>query len=148
MEKETILCPCCNAEITVFVREQIALHNRRKQLALSKKKITRAQREAMNKAGRERLRKWRMEHPEEVRKRAAAASRARTADSFVRQAQTIRETTHKKTVKFAELLYEARAAGREITPKLEAELMERARKIVREENRAERIARKKAAAKK
>lgn len=148
MEKEKILCPHCNAEITRFVREQIALHNRRKQLSSAKKKITKEQREKMNKASQDRLRKWRMEHPEEARKKAAAASHARTAESFARQAQTVRETVHKKSVKFAELLYEAKVSGKEITPELESELMERARNIIREENRAERIARKKASAKK
>ena len=148
MEKEKILCPCCKEEITGFVHDQIVLYNRRKQIYAAKKKITKEQRAEMNKASLERLRKWRFEHPVESRKKALAASRARTADSFARQAQTVRETAQKKSVKFAELLYEARESGKTITPELESELMERARKIVREENRAERIARRKAAAKK
>ena len=148
MEKEKIFCPCCKDEITGFVHDQIVLYNRRKQVSAAKKKITKEQRAKMNKASLERLRKWRLEHPVESRKKALAASRSRTADSFARQAQTVRETAQKKSVKFAELLYEAKTAGLEITSKLESELMERARKIVQEENRAERIARKKAAAKK
>ena len=98
----------------------------------------------MNRASQARLRKWRQEHPGESRAKALVASRSRTADSFARQAKTVRETVQKKSVKFAELLFEAKASGRTITPELEAELMERARKIIREENRAERIARKKA----
>ena len=149
MEKEKCFCPHCHAEITDFMHDAIVRYNRRKQLEAAKKKgITKEQRKAMNRASADRLRKWLHEHPEEVRKKAAAASHSRTADSFARQGQTIRETLHRKSLKFAELLYEARIAGKEITPELETSLMEKARKIIREENRAERIARRKAAAKK
>ena len=144
MEKDKCFCPCCHAEITGFVHDQIVLYNRRKQVAAAKGGITRERRDEMNRASLERLRKWRLEHPGESREKALAASRARTAESFARQARTVRETAQKKSVKFAELLYEAKAAGREITPELEAELMGRAREIVKAENRAERIARKKA----
>ena len=90
------------------------------------------------------LSKWRKENPEKARQMGIAALRCRTAESFARQANTLRETAKKKSVKFAELLSMAKEAGREITPELEAELMELARKIITEENRAARAARKKA----
>lgn len=148
MEKEKCFCPFCNADITDFMHDRIVLYNRRRQIATAKGRITKEKREEMTRASQARLHKWQLEHPEETRRKAAAASRTRTADSFARQARTIRETLHRKSVKFAKLLYEARSKGVVITPDLEVELLERARQIVKDENRVQRIARKKAAAKK
>lgn len=148
MEKGKCFCPFCNADITGFMHKQVIVYNRRRYALAARRKITKKSREEITRASQARLRKWQIEHPEETRRKAAAASRTRTADSFARQARTIRETLQRKSVKFAELLYEARSKGQEITPDIEVELMERARQIVKEENRVQRIARKKAAAKK
>ena len=148
MEKEKYLCPCCQADISDYVHKQIVRHNHQKSMTSTNRKITKRKREELNKAGAERLVKWMKDHPEESNRQRLAAQRCRTADSFARQAKTVRETAKKKTLKFAELVFEARNAGRGITPEVEIELMEKARQIVREENRAERKARRKAAAKK
>lgn len=142
--EEKCICPCCGADVTEFMHEQVIRHLRRKQVVEAKKKITREQRAEMTRASQERLRKWRLEHPEEAREKALAASRARTSDSFERQAQTVRDTARKKTLKFAELLYAAKESGALITPELESELMEKARELVKADNKAERTARKKA----
>ncbi len=144
MKYEKCNCPYCNSDITDFVHEQVVLYNRRKQVALAKQKITPERREEMTRASQERLRRWRLEHPEEVKAKAMAASRARTAESFARQAQTVRDTAQKKSVKFAELLFAARESGIEMTSELERELMKKASEIVKAENRAARIALKKA----
>lgn len=144
MEKEVYTCPCCGGDISEFVRQSIMLHVRRQQAAVARSGISSEKRAAMIKDSQARLKKWREENPEKVREKAAAASHARTPESFARQAQTVRETAQRKTMKFAELLFAAKESGREITPDVERELMEKARQIIKDENRRNRVNRKKA----
>ena len=85
----------------------------------------------------ERLKKWRVENPEKVKASANKAQACRTADTFARQSETIKETLQRKSVKFAELVMEAKENGVEITPQLHADLLKEAARLVKKERAAE-----------
>lgn len=146
MKRETYICPCCGAEISDFVHESVIKYIRRRntEKALAAQRRIPEVREAMNRSSAERLQKWREENPERASALAARAKDCRTAETFARQSATIRDTNRRKSLKFAELVFEAKSAGREITPELESELLLRARELVRAELKAERRAAKKA----
>lgn len=145
MKTEKYICPCCGGDISGFVHESVVKYIRRRntEKALAAQRRTPEMREAMNRSSAARLKKWREENPELASALAAKAKDCRTAETFARQSETIKETIRRKTLKFAELVFEAKTAGREITPELETELMIRARDIVKAELRAERRAAKK-----
>jgi hypothetical protein len=123
-------------DIEEFIKQEILKRARRKNAEKARAAISR------NPQARERqaagLEKWRKENAEEMRKSNIHASRSRTAETFKRQSETIRETHRRKAVVFAELLFASRAEGKEITPALESELQEQARQIVKDQRKAER----------
>lgn len=135
MNSEKCQCPFCQADISEFVREMIKQYNQQQSAAKARAAITPEIREKMTRQSCERLQQWKKDNPERARASALNASHARTAESFARQRETVKETARKKSIKFAELLFEARTAGREITPEVETELMAQAAKIVKEENK-------------
>ena len=146
VKKEKYICPCCGRDISGYVWESVVKYIRRRNAekalaAQGRDPVKRA--EALRQSA-ARLQKWREENPELVSQLAAKAKSCRTADSFARQSETIKETLRRKTLKFAELVMEAKNAGREITPEVETELLLRAREIVKAELKAERRAAKKA----
>jgi hypothetical protein len=96
------------------------------------------------KMGAENLAKWREENKKAVKTNAKKASKARTAETFARQSETIKNTIRRKSIRFAELMLKAKNSGKEITPQLETELMDKARLMVKEELKQERKAAKKA----
>jgi len=147
MKTEKYICPCCGGDISGFVRESVIRYIRRRntEKALAAQRRTPEMREAMNRSSAERLKKWREENPELASRLAEKAKNCRTAETFARQSETIKDTIRRKSLKFAELVFEAKTAGREITPELESELLDRARELVRAELKAERRAAKKKA---
>ena len=142
MEENKCFCPHCQQDITALVRELIAKQIEQKKTYQHVSPERRAQ--ALAEGG-ERLKMWRQEKPEEVKKQALKASKARTAESFARQKETVKETLIKKQIKFAELLFEAKEQGKEITHELETALLQKATQIIKEENiQAKKLAREKA----
>lgn len=145
MKTEKYICPCCGEDITEYVGESVVKYIRRRntEKALAAQRRTPEMRAAMDRRSAARLKKWREENPELASQLAAKAGNCRTAETFARQSETIKATIRRKSLKFAELVYEAKMSGREITPEVESELLVRAREIVKAELAAERRAAKK-----
>lgn len=140
--KEQCNCPFCNTDITDFMHQQVITYNRRKQMLEVQKFITEDRRKEMNLASQKRLKKWREENPDTLKATAIKASHSRTSASFAKQSTTIRNTSRKKAVRFAELLFETKSKGIELTAEIEAELLEQAKKDVKEMNRLEKLSKK------
>lgn len=140
--KEEYICPCCGKDISEYVHESVVKYIRRRNVEKARAERNRDPevREEMNRQSAERLHKWRKANPKLVRAISARAKDCRTAETFARQSETMKETIRRKTVKFAQLVLEAKNAGREITPELEKQLLLQARDIVRSELKAERRA--------
>lgn len=134
MEKK-YLCPCCGEDIGDFVKECIKTYNKQRVAANMRKKITPERRAEMNAASCERIKKWRKNNPEKTREFALKASRSRTAESFARQKEAIKDTARRKTLKFAELLFTEQQKGTVITAEIENQLMLRAKEIIKQENK-------------
>jgi hypothetical protein len=136
MSEEKCSCPYCGMDIEEFIKQEIRRRASRKNAEKARAAISR------NPQARERqvagIKKWRKENAEEMRKSNIHASRSRTAETFKRQSETIRETNRRKALVFAELLMAAKSEGKEITPALESELQEQARQIVKDQRKAER----------
>ena len=138
MSEEKFSCPYCGMDIEEFIKQEIIKRSKRKNAEKARAAISRSpQARERQAAG---LEKWRKENAEEMRKSNIHASRSRTAETFKRQSETIRETHRRKAVVFAELLMAAKSEGKEITPALEAELQEKAKQIVKDQRKAERRA--------
>ena len=133
MKDFIFICPCCNQDITEAVKKMQS----QARAAHARSKITPEQRAKNNAKGAAELKKWRENNPEEARKSAERASKARTAESFARQSISIKETIRQKTLKFAELLWDAREKGIEITAEVEAELMQKAKELVKSEKKSQ-----------
>lgn len=144
MEENKCTCPHCQQDITEFVQQLIDLRIKQIKAANARKGISPEQRAKIRKESLERILKWGRENPEKVKANALKASKARTAESFARQRKAVKETLIKKNMKFAELLFEAKNSGVTITPEVEIELLQKATKIVKEENKAAKKAAKKA----
>lgn len=140
MSEEKCSCPYCGMDIEEFIKQEIIKRARQKNAEKARSAISRSplarERQA---AG---LEKWRKENAEEMRKSNIHASRCRTAETFKRQSETIKETNRRKAIIFAELLMTAKSQGKEITPELEAELQQQAKQIVKDQRKAERRAKK------
>ena len=130
------ICPCCGKNISDFVAEEIKRHTQQRVAQKMREGITPERRAEMNAASRERIKKWRAENPDKSREYALNASRSRTAETFARQRETIKDTARRKTLKFAELLFEEQKKGVVITPEVENSLMQKAREIIKEENKS------------
>lgn len=144
MEENKCTCPHCQQDISEFVQQLIDLRIKQIKAANARKGISPEQRAKIRKESLERILKWGRENPEKVKANALKASKARTAESFARQRKAVKETLIKKNMKFAELLFEAKNSGVTITPEVEIELLQKATKIVKEENKAAKKAAKKA----
>lgn len=145
MEENKCTCPHCQQDISEFVQQLIDLRIKQIKAANARKGISPEQRAKIRKESLERILKWGRENPEKVKANALKASKARTAESFARQRKAVKETLIKKNMKFAELLFEAKNSGVTITPEVEIELLQKATKIVKEENKEAKKAAKKAA---
>ena len=140
MSEEKCCCPFCGMDIEELINAEIARRAKRKNAAKARAAVkkdpeTKAKQQAA-------LESWRKKNAEEMRKSNIHASRCRTAETFARQSETIRETNRRKAVRFAELLMQAKTEGKEITPELEKELQEEARLFVKAQRKAERQAKK------
>lgn len=144
MEENKCTCPHCQQDITEFVQKLIDLRIKQIKAANARKGISPEQRAKIRKESLERILKWGRENPEKVKANALKASKARTAESFARQRKAVKETLIKKNMKFAELLFEAKNSGVTITPEVEVELLQKATRLVKEENKAAKKAAKKA----
>lgn len=133
--KSEYICPCCGENITEFVRKEIKLYNKRRVAESMRAKITPEKRAEMNLASGKRLAKWNKDNPEKSRANALKASRSRTAETFARQKEAVKDTARRKTLKFAELLFEEQKKGTVITADIENILMQKAKEIIREENK-------------
>lgn len=134
--KEKYLCPCCGEDISEFVHQEITQYNKRRVAEKMRQSITPERRAEMNEASRKRLKEWAENNPEQMRANAAKASKSRTAESFARQRESIKSTSRRKVLKFAELLFEEQKKGTVITPDVENALMQKAKEIVKEENKS------------
>lgn len=86
-----IICPDCGKDITENVLQQIAQHKKEN----DKRKTN---------VGKN-LQKYISENKEAVKEFAAKASKARTEETFKKQAQTLINTNKRISTKFAELLF-------------------------------------------
>lgn len=136
MEENKCTCPFCQQDITEIVQKLVKLRIKQTNAEKARKSISPEQREKNRKASLERMQKWGRENPEKVKANAIKASHARTAESFSKQRKAVKETLIKKNMKFAELLFEAKNSGVTITPEVEIELLQKATKLVKEENKA------------
>lgn len=138
MSEDKCSCPYCGMDIEEFIKQEIIKRTRQKNAEKARSAISRSpQARERQAAG---LEKWRKENAEEMRKSNIHASRCRTAETFKRQSETIRETNRRKALVFAELLMEAKSQGKEITPEFESELQEKVKQIVKDQRKAERRA--------
>ena len=146
MKDEKYICPCCGADLGEFVHESVVKYIRRRnaEKALAARMKTPEMRQEMYRRGAAQLKKWREENPEKARALAARAKAGRTPKAFAKQGASVRETNLRKSMKFAELLMAEKAAGREITPEMERELLRRAAELAKAELKAERKAAKRA----
>lgn len=117
-----------NAEIARRARQRNAEKARS---AVKKDPETKAKQQAA-------LSNWRKQNAEEMRKSNIHASRCRTAETFARQSETIKETNRRKALKFAELILEAKNNGVEITSDVEKDLLKQASEFVKAQRKAER----------
>lgn len=124
-------CDSCGEDITEKVHAEAVALIRRKNMKRVNKNKTPEQIEARNKAGEKKLREWREKNPETAANLARLASAARTPESHKKQAATLRINNEKRMIVFAELVYNAKQQGREITPEVHAELLQQAKDIVR-----------------
>jgi hypothetical protein len=143
MEENKCTCPHCQQDISEFVQQLIDLRIKQIKAANARKGISPEQRAKIRKESLERILKWGRENPEKVKANALKASKARTAESFARQRKAVKETIIKKNMKFAELLFEAKNSGVTITPEIEVDLLQKATRLVKEENKAAKKAAKK-----
>lgn len=132
-------CPCCGEDITELVRESVAQYIRRHKADTMNQKLQSdpEKRKRLTAESASRLKKWREENPEKIKASAHKAQSCRTAETFARQSETIKETLRRKSVKFAELLMEAKENGMDVTPELHGELMKKAARLVKQERAAE-----------
>ena len=133
MKREKCTCPFCKADITDFV----AIYTHRKVIKAVNEGIDPEKRARMNQRSLDSMKAWREKNPKLSMYYAKKASKARTKSSFKKQAESLKKTYMMKSIKFAELLQEAKEKGEEITAELEKELMKKAAEIVREEKRQE-----------
>ena len=136
---ENMQCPCCGEDISELVKTAVSQYLRRHKADAMNRKLQSdpEKRKRLTAESAVRLKKWREENPEKIRASAHKAQASRTAETFARQSETIKETLRRKSVKFAELLMEARDNGADVTPELHAELMKKAARLVKQERAAE-----------
>lgn len=147
METNKCTCPHCQQDITELVEGLVKLRLKQINAEKARRSISPEQRAKSLAESIKRIKKWGEENPEKVRASALNASKSRTAESFARQRETVKETIMKKNIKFAELLFTAREQGQQITPELETQLLQKAAQIVKEENKQAKKLAKKAAKK-
>ena len=145
MEKNKCCCPHCQQDITELVQSLVKLRIKQINAEKARKSISPEQRQKINQTSIERIRQWNKENPEKVKENALKASRSRTAETFARQRETVKETLLKKNIKFAELLFEAKMSGQQLTDKLKSQLLAKAAQIIKEENKKAKKQAKKAA---
>ena len=136
---ENTKCPCCGGDIGDIIREEVTKYLQRHKADAMNRKLQSdpEKRKRLTAESAVRLKKWREENPEKVKASANKAQACRTADTFARQSETIKETLQRKSVKFAELVMEAKENGVEITPQLHADLLKEAARLVKKERAAE-----------
>ena len=145
MEKNKCCCPHCQQDITELVQSLVKLRIKQINAEKARKSISPEQRQKINQTSIERIRQWNKENPEKVKENALKASRSRTAETFARQRETVKETLLKKNIKFAELLFEAKMSGQELTDQLKSQLLVKAAQIIKDENKKAKKQAKKAA---
>ena len=145
MEKNKCCCPHCQQDITELVQSLVKLRIKQINAEKARKSISPEQRQKINQTSIERIRQWNKENPEKVKENALKASRSRTAETFARQRETVKETLLKKNIKFAELLFEAKMSGQQLTDKLKSQLLVKAAQIIKDENKKAKKQAKKAA---
>lgn len=136
---DNVQCPCCGEDISELIRREVANYLLRHKADAMNRKLQSdpEKRKRLTAESAVRLKKWREENPEKIRASAHKAQSCRTAETFARQSETIKETLRRKSVKFAELLMEAKDNGVDVTPELHAELMKKAARLVKQERAAE-----------
>lgn len=145
MEKNKCCCPHCQQDITELVQSLVKLRIKQINAEKARKSISPEQRQKINQTSIERIRQWNKENPEKVKENALKASRSRTAETFARQRETVKETLLKKNIKFAELLFEAKMSGQQLTDELKSQLLVKAAQIIKDENKKAKKQAKKAA---
>ena len=145
MEENKCCCPHCQQDITELVQSLVKLRLKQINAEKARKSISPEQRQKITETSLERIRRWNKENPEKVKANALKASRSRTAETFARQRETVKETLLKKNIKFAELLFEAKMSGQALTNELKSQLLLKAAQIVKEENKKAKKQAKKAA---
>lgn len=135
MQKDKCACPYCQQDITELVQQLVLMRIKEIRAEKARVGISPEQKAKSIEERVDRIKKWNIENPEKVKANALKASRSRTAETFARQRQTVKETVIKKNLKFAELLFSAREQGRQITPELESQLLREAGEIIKEENK-------------
>ena len=145
METNKCTCPHCQQDISELVQTLVNLRIKQINAEKARRNISQEQK-AKNRSVRiQRMQDWRNANPEKVKEYARKASQARTAESFARQKETVKETLLKKNIKFAELLFEAKMSGQELTEALKNQLLQKATQLVKEENKQAKRQPKKAA---
>lgn len=145
MEENKHCCPHCQQDITELVQSLVKLRIKQINAEKARKSISPEQRQKIKESSLERIRRWNKENPEKVKENALKASRSRTAETFARQRETVKETLLKKNIKFAELLFEAKMSGQQLTDELKSQLLVKAAQIIKEENKKAKKQAKKAA---
>lgn len=145
METNKCTCPYCQQDISELVQSLVNLRIKQINAEKARKSISPEQKAKNREERIKRMKDWRKANPEKVKEHALKASQARTAESFAKQKATVRETLLKKNIKFAELLFEAKMSGQELTNELKNQLLQKATQLVKEENKQAKRQPKKAA---